>query len=59
MVSPEAEAIRTRVKQLSQATFQLTAPLPTRGAQYEALLSRGHLPPRCASGSRDSWDVPG
>ena len=44
MVSSEAEAIRTRVKQVSQATFQPTAPLPTRRAQYEALLSRGHLP---------------
>jgi acetyl esterase/lipase len=45
MVSPEAEAIRTRAKQVSQATFQPTALLPTRRAQYEALLSRGHLPP--------------
>jgi hypothetical protein len=47
MVSPEAEAVRTRVKQVSQAAYQPTAPLETRRAQYEALLSQGHLPPMC------------
>jgi epsilon-lactone hydrolase len=45
MVSPEAEAIRTLVNQVFHATFQPTAPLETRRAQYEALMSRGHLPP--------------
>lgn len=45
MVSPEAEAIRTRLKQLFLSTFQPTAPLETRRAQYEALMSRGQLPP--------------
>src|SRR5690242_14967078 len=45
MVSPEAEAIRTRVKELMRATLQLSAPLATRRVQYEASMSRGHLPP--------------
>jgi epsilon-lactone hydrolase len=45
MVSPEAEAIRTRVEQVFHATFQPTAPLATRRAQYEAVMNRGHLPP--------------
>ena len=44
MVSPEAEAIRTRIKQLMRSTLQLDAPLATRRAQYEASMSRGHLP---------------
>jgi epsilon-lactone hydrolase len=44
MISPEAEAFRTRVKQLMQATLQLEAPLATRRVQYETAMSRGHLP---------------
>ena len=46
MLSPEAEAIRTRVKQLMHATLQLDAPLTTRRVQYETVMSRGHLPPQ-------------
>jgi epsilon-lactone hydrolase len=46
MVSPESEAIRTRVKQLMRSTLQLEAPLATRRVQYEAAMSRGHLPTR-------------
>jgi acetyl esterase/lipase len=44
MISPEAEAFRTRVKHLMQATLQLEAPLATRRMQYETAMSRGHLP---------------
>jgi hypothetical protein len=44
MISPEAEAFRTRVKHLMQATLQLEAPLATRRVQYETAMSRGHLP---------------
>jgi len=42
-VSPEAEAIRTRIKELMRSTLQLEAPLATRRVQYEATMSRGHL----------------
>ncbi len=45
MLSPEAEAIRTRVKQLMHATLHLDDPLATRRVQYETAMSRGHLPP--------------
>jgi len=45
MVSPEAEALRARVKYVFHATLQPTAPLETRRAQYEAVMSRGELPP--------------
>jgi hypothetical protein len=45
MPSPEAEAFRERVKQLMQTTLDLDAPLATRRVQYEAVMSRGHVPP--------------
>src|SRR5215831_5003734 len=44
MVSPEAEAIGTRVKQVFHATVQPTASLEIRRAQYDEVMSRGHLP---------------
>ncbi len=44
MASQEADAIRPRVKHAFQTTFHPTAPLATRRAQYEAVLSLGKLP---------------
>ena len=44
MISPEAEALRTRIKQLMRSTLPLEAPLATRRVQYEAVMSRGQLP---------------
>ena len=45
MLSPEAEAIRTRLTQVMQSTLHLDVPLAIRRAQYETTMSRGHLPP--------------
>ncbi len=44
LISPEAEALRTRIKQLMRSTLPLEAPLATRRVQYEAVMSRGQLP---------------